>query len=310
MDNRSAVDSLEVVLRYIDMISIPICLVCGTFGNIVSFIVYIRKWSNFTISLIFLSCFDLLMVWTDCVFSGSWAYFGHAMETWSYGCAISAFLYMALFLTSTFIIAMFTVLRTYAVVKPHKFVPIFTAKRVVYIASILTLVGFGMECHYVFGVSNITYDNATILYRYMLCGFSSDSYSSFYFNYWVLVEAIVIIVSIGTIVVGNIVVIISLCGRRLANNTTIDTSEVSRRLIAISTAQVLVWMPLIVVSIMWWGFDRDIGSNEERLLSILMEGTLIPIRIQSGFGFLLYTFIGSEFRAEFLRTICCKTSEI
>ena len=143
----TTVDMLQVVLKYIDMISIPICLVCGTFGNIVSFIVYVRKWSHFTIPLLFLSCFDLIFLWTDSVFSGSWAYFGHAMETRSYGCAISAYLYTALLLTSSFIIAMFTVLRTYAVVRPHKFAPIFTAKKVVYIASVLTLIGFGIECH-------------------------------------------------------------------------------------------------------------------------------------------------------------------
>ena len=307
MDN-TTVDSLQVVLRYIDTISIPICLVCGTFGNIVSFIVYIRKWSNFTIPLVFLSCFDLIFLWTDSIFGGSWAYFGQAMENKSYGCAISAFLYMALLLTSSFTIAMFTVLRAYAVARPLMFAPIFTAKRVVYIDSILTLVGFGIECHYMFGVSNITHNNTTLMYRFMPCGFSSDIYSSFYFNYWVLVEAILILVSIGTIVVGNIAVIISLCRRTLTSNTEIDMSGISRRLIAISTVQVLVWTPFIVVLIMWMGFDRDIGSTKERFFCVLMEGALIPVRLQSGFGFLLYTFIGSEFQAEFRNMICFKTN--
>ena len=108
-------DSVQVVMRHIAMISIPIYLVCGRFGNIVSFIFYIRKWSNFTIPLVFLSCFDLLLLWTDGVFSGSWSYFEQAMERRSYGCAISAYLYMALFLTSSFIVAMFSLLRAYAV---------------------------------------------------------------------------------------------------------------------------------------------------------------------------------------------------
>ena len=299
-------DMLQVVLKYIDMFSIPICLVCGTFGNIVSFIVYVRKWSKFIIPLVFLSCFDLLLLWTDSVFSGSWAYFGHAMETRSYGCAISAYLYTAVLLTSSFIIAMFTVLRTYSVVRPHTFASIFTAKKVVYIASVLTLIGFGIECHYIFGTSNIPHYNTTILHRFMPCGFSSDTYSYFYFNYWVLVEAIVILASLGTIVVGNIAVIISLCRRSLTSSSTIDTSEISGRLIAVSIAQVLVWTPVIVVSIMWSGLERDIGSTKERSLMVLMEGAYIPVRIQSGFGFILYTLIGSEFRAEFLKIICCK----
>ena len=299
-------------MRYIDRISIPICLVCGTVGNIVSFIVYINKWSNFTIPLVFLSCFDLLLLWADGVFSGSWAYFGHAMETRSYGCAISAYLYMALFLTSSFIVAMFSFLRAYAVARPHKFAPIFTAKRVVYIASILTLVGFGIECHYIFGVSiiHVPHYNTTLLHRFMPCGFSSATYSTFYFNYWVIVEAIVIVVSMGIIVVGNIAVIISLCRRKVSSNSTIDTSEISRRLIAISTVQILVWAPFIVVSVMWVGLDREIGSTKERLLMVFMEGAFIPLRIQSGFGFLVYTFIGSEFRGEFFKTICCRTCVI
>ena len=303
MDNTTVV-SLQIVLRYIDMISIPICLVCGTFGNVVSFVVYIRKWSNFTIPLVFLSCFDLILLWADSVFSGSWAYFRHAMETRSYGCAISAYLNMALLMTSSFIIAMFTILRSYAVVRPHKFAPIFTAKRVVYIASILTLIGFGIECHYMFGISNVSHYNTTLLHRFMPCGFGSDSFSTFYFNYWVLVEAVIILVSLGTIVVGNIVVIISLCRRTLTTNKAIDTSAISRRLIAVSIVQVLAWTPWIVVSIMLAGFDKYIGSTKERLLVSLMELSYIPVRIQSGFGFVLYTLIGSGFRAEFLKAIC------
>ena len=259
----------------------------------------------------FLSCFDLLLLWIDGVFSGSWAYFRQAMETMSYGCAISAYLYSALLLASTLIVAMFTILRTYAVALPHKFAPIFTAKRVVYIASIVTLIGFGIQCHYIIGISNIhvPQNNTRLMYRFMPCGFSSDIYSTFYFNYWVLVEAIVIVVSLGIIVAGNIAVIISLCRRKVSSNSTIDTSEISRRLIVISTVQVLVWTPLIVVlSIM--GTEYDIGSNEERLFMVLIEGSLMPVRIQSGFGFVLYTVIGSEFRAEFRKAICCKTGEI
>ena len=300
-------DSVQVALKYIDRISIPICLVCGTFGNIVSFIVYIRKWSNFTIPLVFLSFFDLLLLWADSVFSGAWSYFGQAMETRSYGCAISAYLYLTLFLTSSFIVAMFTLLRAYAVARPHKFAPIFTAKRVVYIASLLTLIGFGVESHYIFGIINIQLldYNTTLSHRFMPCGFSSDTYSTFYLNCWVLVEAIVIVVSMGIIVVGNIAVIISLCRRKLSSNSIIDTSEISRRLIAISTVQTLVWAPFIVVSVMWAGLDREIGSTKERFFMVLMEGAFIPLRIQSGFGFFLYTFIGSEFRCEFIRTICC-----
>ena len=309
MDDAS-VDTLQVVLCFIDISSIPICLVCGTFGNIVSFLVYVKKWSNFTIPLVFLSCFDLLLLWIDGVFSGSWAYFGQAMETKSYGCAISAYLYTALLLASTSIVTMFTILRTFALVRPHKFAPIFTAKRVVYIALALTLVAFGMECHYIFGISNIPNYNETLPYRYMLCGFSSDSYSTFYFNYWVLVEAIVTLACLGIIVVGNTIVIISLYRRNLTSNT-VDASEISRRLITVSITQVLMWTPWIVLSVMGAGFERDIGSTEDRLLCVLVELALIPLRIQSGFGFLLYTFIGSEFRAEFLKTIrCCKTGEI
>ena len=123
-------------------------------------------------------------------------------------------------------------------------------------------------------------------------------------------EAIVIVVSMGIIVVGNIAVIISLCRRKVSSNSTIDTLEISRRLIAISTVQILVWAPFIVVSVMWVGLDREIGSTKERLLMVLMEGAFKPIRIQSGFEFLVYTFIGSEFRDEFFKTICCRTCVI
>ena len=309
MDN-TVLDTLEIVKWYIDIVSIPICLLFGTFGNIVSFIVYIRKWSSFTIPLVFLSCFDLLMLWTDSVFSGAWAYFGQMLEQRPWGCAISYYLYLALFFASTFIIAMYTILRTYAVVRPLKFAPIFTAKRVFYIAFTVTLIVFGGECHYIFGVINVPLYNTTLLYRYMACDYRPGIFSTFYYNYWLLVEAIVILGSVGTVVAGNIVVIISLCRRKLTSNTTIDTSEISGRLIAISTVHVLMWAPWIVLSIIGTGFDKDNGATEAILPMMLTEVALILIRIQSGFGFLLYTFIGSEFRAEFLKTICCKTGEI
>ena len=309
MDNTS-LDTLKEVQWYIDIISIPICLVFGTFGNILSFIVYIRKWSSFTVPLVFLSCFDLLMLWTDSVFSGAWAYFGQLLEQRPLGCAISYYLYLALFFSSTFTIAMYTILRTYAVVRPLKFAPIFTVKRVFYIAFTVTLIVFGGECHYIFGVINVPVNNTTLLYRHMACDYRPGIFSTFYYNYWFLVEGIVILGSVGTVVAGNIVIIISLCRRKLTSNTTIDTSEISRRLIAISTVHVLMWAPWIVLSIMATGYDKDSGATEKRLLIALAEVALILVRIQSGFGFLLYTFIGSEFRAEFLKTICCKTGEI
>ena len=194
-------DTLQVVQRYIDMISIPICLVCGTVGHIISFIVYIRKRSSFTVPLAFLSCFDLLLLWTDSVFSGSWAYFRHVLETRPYGCGISYYLLNALFWASTIIIALFSILRTFSVVRPLQFAPIFTTKRVLRTACILTVIVFGMECHFIYGFTNIPHYNTTILYRYMVCGFHSDAYITFYFNYWQIAETIVLIVSLGAIVI-------------------------------------------------------------------------------------------------------------
>ena len=304
--NTIVLDTLQVVQRYIDMISIPICLVCGTVGHIISFIVYIRKWSSFTVRLAFLSCFDLLLLWIDSVFSGSWAYFRHVLESRLYGCGISYYLSLASFFGSTVIVALFTILRTFSVVRPLKFAHIFTTKRVFYSACILTLIVFATECHYIFGFTSIPHYNTTILYRYMACGFRSDTYSIFYFNYWILVESIVLLVCLGAIVIGNFVVIISLVRRKPAGNTAIDTSEISRRLITVSIVQVLVWTPWIVLSMIGTGSDREIGSYEDRLILVLAEVGLVLLRAQCGFGFLAYTFVGSEFRAEFIRIISCK----
>ena len=304
--NTIVLDTLQVVQRYIDMISIPICFVSGTVGHIISFIVYIRKWSSFTVPLAFLSCLDLLLLWTDSVFSGSWAYFRHVLETRFYGCGISYYLYLASFYGSTVIVALFTILRTFSVVRPLKFAPIFTTKRVLYSACILTLIVFATECHYIFGFTSIPHYNTTILYRYMVCGFGSDTYSTFYFNYWVLVEMIVLLVSLGAIVIGNTVVIISLVRRKPVGNTAIDTSEISRRLIAVSIVQILVWTPWIVLLMIGAGLDREIGSYEDRLLLVLVELGLVLVRAQCGFGFIAYSFVGSEFRAEFLRIVCFK----
>ena len=63
-------------------------------------------------------------------------------------------------------------------------------------------------------------------------------------------------------------------------------------------------MPWIVLLAITIGINRDIGSYEHSLLMVVMELALTPLRIQSGFGFLVYTCtcIGSEFRAEFLQT--------
>ena len=306
--NTIVLDTLQAVQRYIDMISIPICLVCGTVGHIISFIVYIRKWSSFTVPLAFLSCFDLLLLWTDSVFSGSWAYFRHVLETRPYGCGISYYLLNALFWASTIIIALFSILRTFSVVRPLQFAPIFTTKRVLRTACILTVIVFGLQCHLIYGFINIPHYSTTILYRYMVCGFRSDAYNTFYFNYWALAETIVLIVSLGAIVIGNSVVITSLVRRKQIGNTAIDASGISGRLIAVSIVQILAWAPWIVLSLFVTGteYDREVGSYEERLPLVLLELGFVILRAQCGFGFLAYTFVGSEFRTEFLRIICCK----
>ena len=304
------VDTLQVVQRYICMVSIPICLVCGTFGNIVSFIVYIRKWSSSTIPLVFLSCFDLLFLWTDSVFSGSMAYFGYLMETRPYGCAIVYYLCMAMFFGSTFVVAMFSLMRAYSVVRPLMFGPTFPTRRTLYMASILTAIAFAMESHIIFGFYRIPHHNTTIMYRAMACELRPQAYNTFYFDYWVNVETVISMAGLGAILIGNVIVIISLLRRKPIGNSTMDTSQISRRLIAVSIAQVLVWSPWIVLSIMAFGLDRDIGSIEDRLLMVLMEVALDPLRIQSGFGFFIYTVMGSEHRAEFKKILSCRNNRI
>ena len=295
-------ENLQLVQWYIDIVSIPLCLVCGTTGNIVAFIVYIRKWSSFTIPLVFLSCLDLLFLWLDSVFSGSWAFFRQALESKPFGCSVANYIMITTFIASTFIVTLFTILRAYSVVRPLKFRPNCPPRRVLYLASSLIFLAFVMESHVLFGFLPEYSQNETITYRAMACS-QYPSYSHFYFNYWVIVESVISTFALGAIFIGNGIVIVNLLQHKKNNNSSVDAPEISRRLVTISIIQLLVWGPWVVLPMVT---DGTAELEEIRLLLVLWEFFLIPLRFQSGFGFLVYTCIGSEFRAEMKKVIGCR----
>ena len=298
-------ENLQLVQWYIDIISIPLCLVCGTTGNLAAFIVYIRKWSSFTIPLIFLSCLDLLFLWLDSLFSGSWAFFRQALESKRFACSVSNFIMIATLIGSTFIVTLFTIMRAYSVVRPHGFSSICTPKRVLCLASSLVIVAFAMESHMLFGFLPEFNQNETITYRAMACQ-QYAHYFDFYFNHWIIVEAVITLAGLGVIFIGNGVVIVKMLRNWKSSNRSLAAPEISRRLIAISIIQLLAWGPWIVLPLA--AVDL-VGVEENKLQLVLWELFLIPLRFQSGFGFLIYTCIGSEFRAEMKRVIGCRKNE-
>ena len=87
--NETYIDHLQSVQNNFNIVMVPILLLCGTAGNVISFTIYVRKWSAYTIPLLFLSCMDLLFLWSESIFSGYWVYFKESLETTTFGCKYS-----------------------------------------------------------------------------------------------------------------------------------------------------------------------------------------------------------------------------
>ena len=301
--NTSYIDSLQQIQKYINIVSIPFLLVFGTAGNILCIIVYARKWSTYSIPLLFLSCIDLVFLWEECLFSGSWAYFGDALEAKPYGCKVAFYICMGAFFASMFVIATLTVLRIYAILKPWTFNSTCTPRRVFCVVLMLLLLALAMESHILVGFKNFYSLDQTITYRAMACDVVSDTYFSFYSQKWLVVEEVISLAGLGIIFIGNGVIIVNLLKRMGINDSTLHARENSRRLIAVSFIYLIAWGPWIVFAMTFWDFERKVGSSQDRERMIIFDFTVIPVMFQSAFGFVVYFLTGSEFRAEVRRVL-------
>ena len=296
--NETYIDHLQSVQNYMNMVMVPILLLCGTAGNIVSFIIYVRKWSAFTIPLLFLSCMDLLFLWSESIFSGYWVYFKESLETTTFGCKYSYYILQATFYASTYIVATFTVMRAYSVLKPLDYASVFTTKRTLIIISALVVFGFALESHIPIGLVIVEGINGTITYRSMVCDYSV-SYFDFYLEVWTIVEEVVAVAGLAIIFIGNGIIAINLIQHTRGNpQSSVKAPEISRRLMAVSAMYFLSWGPSIIYTLVTYGDFREPGTIERRWMMLMFDFAVIPIMIQSAFGFLVYILIGAAFRAE------------
>ena len=293
---------LQSVQIYIYVILIPILLICGTAGHIISWVVYVRKWSPFTVPLLFLSCTDMLFLWSESIFAAHWAYLGESLEATAAGCKLSYYILQATFFASTYTITFFTIMRAYSVVRPQHFRSIFKTKRSIYITCLLVASAFVLESRALISLDIVNgTDGTKILYRAMVCDFVSvNSTIEFYMRIWILVEEVVAVACVGTILIGNGMIIISLVRHSHDNaQSGINTPEVSRRLIAISAVYLLTRGPSTAFTLFGYGgVNRETGSSEDWWMMLMMDFSVIPLLIQSALGFIIYVMPGKEFRTE------------
>ena len=307
--NETYIDHLQTVQNNFNIVMVPILLLCGTAGNIISFTIYVRKWSAYTIPLLFLSCMDLLFLWSESIFSGYWVYFKESLETTTFGCKYSYYILQATFYASTYILATFTIMRAYSVLRPLAYSSVFTTKRTMFIMCALVVFGFALESHIPIGLVIVEGINGTITYRAMVCDYSV-SYFDFYLEVWTIVEEVVAVVGLVTIFIGNGFIAIKLIQHTQGNpQSSVKAPEISRRLLAISTMHFLSWGPSIIYTLLTYGDFPEPGTIERRWVMMMFDFAVIPIMIESAFGFLVYTLIGAAFRAEVKKLIFrCKPS--
>ena len=300
---------LQSVQNYFYMSCIPVLLICGTAGNILSFCVYVRKWSAFTIPLFFLSCADLLFLWSESILKACWAYLGVALEATTIGCKLSVYMFTVTFYSSTCTIALFTIMRVYSVVRALHFKSVFTTKRTLHITSTIFVLTFALNSHAFIGLDTVSSINGTLLYSAMACDFS-DSYVEIYMQVWLLLDVVVSVACLGTILIGNGIIIISLVRHAHGNTQSgINTRDISQRLIAITAVYFLTYGPSIAYSLFVYGQKREVGSSEDWWKMMMLDVAIFPLWVQSAFGFTLYVLLGKEMRDEVKRIIFCYRRE-
>ena len=307
----------------LDLIVLPIILLCGTFGNVMIIIIMNRlrnTVSSMSVYFTALAVSDLLFIYTVVMRTFIATNFSYDYYTISTAvCKIGIFLLYVTGVTSAWILVTMTMQRAAAVLWPHR-VNVFCTRR----KSIFTVLGIVLfiaciHSHFLYGADLVQYRNVTL----PLCVPSTAKYEQFLGNVWSWVDLLFfsslpflfLVISNGLLVKkviasvreATLTLSAGQCGQ--AKSRKKKASSVTLTLVIVSITFIILCLPLSLFVLF-----PDIlleKMPDENIFSLSVQTFIYAIvnllwYCNSTVNFYLYCLTGSKFRTECLRVLTLK----
>ncbi|KAL8575277.1 hypothetical protein ACOMHN_001822 [Nucella lapillus] len=303
---------LVQIRLWIRIILLPILIVFGLFGNVMTILIVKRlRESRSTLDNYFLclamsdSCFILtgpLPIWVQSVFDF------HMRALNAFTCKLNIFIFNATAGISAWLVVALVVQRALSVVWPHRVGVICTVKKTW--ITILAIV-FILSVAY----SHLFYGQTK---RGNACGFEDD-YMSFLLNVWVKLDVFLFsVVPLTCMMISNTVLVVKLrtsvklAGEQFATSEK-QQNERERTVNTVTLTALLVSVSFIVLTlpIAAWNaskytvIDNTVQSVDQKVFDYFFQAVLYCVfYINFSINFYLYCLTGRRFRDEFRKIVC------
>ena len=321
-DNQTILEAVPVITHGLDggwfgKISTTLILLFGTFGNVMTVIILRRLrsgWSAMNVYLTALALSDTAMLYS--VDLPMWArkvldydvYVSHVVV-----CKLGIWVMTSAANLSTWLLVALTAQRAASVVWPHRVSLICTHQKSVVTIVVITSACGVLQIHTLYGFGLVEFDGGTTA----RCTFGSVSYQQFWISVWVRVNMFLYsLLPCFFLILCN-----AILGWKLAaavkeakelkfsvrtedrrNSCRKKTSSVTVTIITVSVGFVIITIPFMIYSNLFYGYVSDCSRSRE--VHFFLYDFFFVIGLSNfAWNFYLYCLTGSRFREEFKKIV-------
>ena len=286
-------------------IGMPILILCGTLGNIISLIVLLKpeqRRSPTARILTVLAFSDITNLWTSGLYNWLIAVFNvNIFDSSIFVCKFYSFMNMQLSQISTLFIAALTLNRFFAVLLPFKVKIIFTLRNTNILLSCLVLMSILISCHILIGFG---------LTEQGQCAQAEEMYDTLIMKVWRNAQIVVLLGTIACVFLANICII----GRLVYRNRLVKkllknrernrsdkqkTSDVTRTLVLVNVIYLICNIPLGAFGIKYGQRPLEYGTDHGDAVMLLFWAiSITTYLVNNAINFILYFLSASQFRKE------------
>ncbi|XP_076454603.1 uncharacterized protein LOC143289501 [Babylonia areolata] len=299
-------------------------LVLGTFGNLMTVTILRRLhrggggWSAMYVYLTGLAVSDTVMLLATAVPMWTRKVLGLDLHV-KHVIACKGMIWMmnTSSASSAWLLVALTAQRAASVVWPHRVNVLCTRRKSVFISVVIAVTLAAFYSHVLYGYQIVQFGNGTSV----RCSFGFQSYQQFWVDVWVRVDIFIysllpclfLILSNAVLVwklarsVKEATLTLSSAKEEQKKNRQKKASSTTVTIISVSTAFVLITLPLMIYNIFFYEYvSKDPHSKQFHYF--LYDFFLVFCLVNFAWNFYLYCLTGTKFRREFLNIVigCCR----
>ena len=297
----------------------PILLTIGVPGNILSiFVLHRLRSTQPSIYLVSLACADLLVLCVCVLLDWIGVLLNiESTEEYPIYCKLQTFGYFSTTQLSSWFLVLVTMERVVSVIYPHRVRVLLSFQRVVLSISLTIACIACLNMHFVVQNQDSVSENSTVFH----C-FDRLYYNSFLADVWPWIDMSVgFLIPCILLVIGNVSIVIRIrrkvaytCEVAVVSQTAAianrrgKASVVTKRVILLNTIYIICMLPAFVYAVLRPYCFSDYSTSS--LSELFYVTTSMFMFANNSVNFLLYIFLGAQFRKELLNMMTCRQSSI